>query len=95
MSEADDAKAAYTRFIGPAIDAIATDVTKRMMKIAVDAPSKEGEIKWMAMTLSNLHAVQSHIGLIIADGAIEQSQREHAAMIAKMSPERKKILGII
>jgi hypothetical protein len=95
MSEATDAQAAYTRFIGPAIDAIATDVTARMMRIAVDAPSKEGDIKWMALTLSNLRAVQSHIGLIIADGTIEQGQREHAAMIAKLSPERKKILGII
>lgn len=82
-------------FIKEALDRVGTDLTRRMMKTAIAAPHKEGDIKWAAMGLANLKAIEGVIMEIIAAGRVDEETRDYAAQIAKMSPERRSVVDLV
>ena len=82
-------------FINEAFDVVGTQLTARMMNTVTSKPGNEAEIKWAILSLHNLNALKTVLHGFIAAGDVEQSQKDIAREMAKLSPERRGLLDMI
>lgn len=82
-------------FINEAFDLVGTQLTSRMMNIVQTKPGNQAEIKWAIMSLNNLHALKTVLHGFLADGSVQEAEKDYAAVMAKLSPERRSLLEMI
>lgn len=92
--EAEAAKAALVRFLRPAFKKVQAGYLKRLQDVATSEPWAGDKIRNLALVQALAEQVQAHIetqalGLVVADHSLE-----HIRKIEKLSPERRRILGI-
>jgi hypothetical protein len=92
LAEAESAKAAYERFVGPAIGVIREDYTKKLASIAVQP--MEGRVlagvQNLSLALRVLNEVEGQLRALIADAAVARADMDRAGAIARMSPEARR-----
>lgn len=66
----------------------------RMRDVAVAEPWASDKIRNLALAQKIAAEVEAHIRSIVANGAIEDAEREYRQKIEKMSPERRRWLGV-
>lgn len=91
--EAQAAKQAMAH-LGPAFDAVEASYTSRLTEIATAEPWAVHKIRALAMALKVSQGVRSHIAAIIGGGDIAETHEAHRRKIEKLSPERRRILGL-
>ena len=82
-------------FINEALDLVGTQLTRRMMNVVQTKPGNEAEIKWAIMSLHNLNALKVVLHGFLADGSVAEAEKDYAAAMAKLSPERRSLLEMI
>lgn len=82
------------KVLAPAFDAIEAGYTRRLTDIATQEPWATDKIKALAFALKVSQGVRSHIAAVIAGGDIAEVQEKYTRQIEKLSPERRRILGL-
>lgn len=91
--QAERAKTAL-EVLDEAFRAVSGGYLARMRDIAVAEPWASDKIRNLALAQKIASEAEAHIRLIVANGVIEDAERDHRRRIEKMSPERRNILGL-
>ena len=82
------------KVLAPAFDVVEAGYTRRLTDIATTEPWATDKIKALAFALKVSQGVRSHIAAVIAGGDIEAANEAYTRQIEKLSPERRRILGL-
>jgi hypothetical protein len=80
--------------LSPAFDAVEATYSARLTEIATSEPWAVDKIRSLAMALKVSQGVRAHIAAIIGGGDIAETNETHRRKIEKLSPERRRILGL-
>lgn len=93
IAAAQAAKQAMTQ-LSPAFDAVEATYTTRLAEIAASEPWAVDKIRSLALALKVSQSVRAHIAAIVGGGDIAETNEAHRRKIEKLTPERRRILGI-
>lgn len=94
IADAEQAKLAMERWLGPAFDVALADYLARLDHLASTTPWDDKRITKVAMGVAVLKQVRHHIEGIIADGAVARADHAYAKQIEAIPAEKRKMLGI-
>lgn len=102
MTDAHDALArgkaaerALTEHLGPAFSVVQDLYAKRLQDVASSEPWAVDKIRSLALALKVVEAVRGQIEGVVAGGEMAEQQLARARKIEQMSPERRRILGLV
>lgn len=93
-AEASDAAKAALTHLGPAFDAVEAIYAERLREVAVKEPWAADKLRALALAQKISEAVRGHIEAIMLGGEVADKQLDRVRKIEKMSPERRRILGL-
>src|SRR5688572_29624773 len=82
------------KVLGPAFDAVVTVYMQRITEIASKEPWEGRKITNLAMAAKIAGEVRGMIQAVVADGDVAKATLDRRQKIEKMSPERRKVLGL-
>lgn len=82
------------KVLAPAFDAVDAVYLQQLAHVAATEPWATDKIKALAFALKVSQGVRSHIAAVIAGGDIEAANEAYTRQIEKLSPERRRILGL-
>lgn len=88
---ADDALA---EFVGPACDTLEAEYAERVIELSASTPWETSKIAALAAGIRVARQVRAQMIAIIADGKDAQAGRDRVNSIEKLSPARRRILGL-
>lgn len=94
LQKAQEAKQALDGPIGGSFDVVTEIYRDRLAAIAAAEPWAVDKIRSLALALKIAGEVRNHIAAVAAGGDVAQAAIDHAKKIEKLSPERRKILGL-
>ncbi len=96
MADAEAARAAWERWVGPVITEMREDCLTKLATIAakpMTADNRAGMEK-IALAIKVYEEVKKQIDVVVADGGVARAGQKRAEQIAAIPVERRKILGI-
>jgi hypothetical protein len=94
LDAAERTKNALSEHLSPAFSHVETVYQERLAHIAATEPWAVDKIRSLALALMVSREVRGYLEAIVANGGVAKAQIEHTRKIERMSPERRKILGI-
>ncbi len=96
IADAEAARSAMDRWLGPAFDIVRADYLKKLVEVAskpMTADARAGMEK-MAIAIKVVDAVQAQIMAVVNDGGVARNEHQYAEQIARIPVEKRKILGM-
>ncbi len=92
--QAQDAERALSEHLRPAFERVEAVYTERLKQVAVAEPWAADKLRNLALALKISEAARLQIEELVAGGNVAESEMTRIAKIEKMSPERRRILGL-
>jgi len=80
--------------LGPAFDEVDAAYLRQLAHVASVEPWATDKIKALSRAMEVSKGVRAHIAAIIAGGNIAEANEKYTRQIEKLSPERRRILGL-
>lgn len=77
-----------------AFEAVISDYHERLCQVAVKEPWANDKLRALALAQKIAEGVRLHIEAMVAEGTVGAHAVEHLKRIEKMSPQRRRILGL-
>lgn len=94
IDRAERAQNAMTEFFGPAFEVAELEYQTRLMDTCRRRPWAWWQIIRLAIMLRYTRQARLNIVALIADGKMAESERERVVQLNKISPEKRKVLGL-
>lgn len=96
-ADAQAAKLAMDRFVGPALTIIEQEYAERMLQVAGMTLTRD-ETEWSLLKLATaikvVRAVRGQIEVIAEGGKVAEQQIDRAKQIENIRPDKRRILGL-
>ncbi len=93
MADAQQAKAAMDRWLGPAFEFVEAAYMNRMTEIAATEPWEDKKLRALASAVKIAREVRAQIEQVVNDGPVAQSDNQRARQIESIPLEKRKMLG--
>jgi len=82
------------KVLAPAFDEVDAAYLQQLAQVAATEPWSTDKIKALSRAMEVSKGVRAHIAAVIAGGNIAEAHDKHTRQIEKLSPERRRILGL-
>lgn len=92
MAEAEAARAAWDRFVGPAVKKLTAEYTEVLINAASAPLTNDGRatMEKASLAIKVLDKVQAHLAAIVYDGEAARQQHNFGQQIAQLPAEKKR-----
>ena len=92
IAEAEQAEAAFKRYVGPALNSLRADYLVKLAELAAQPLNEKVQqgIVNLSLAIRVAGEVEAQMRALMADGTIARQDAHRAAEIARMSPEERK-----
>lgn len=94
IADAEQARQALDRWLGPAFAEIERDYADRIVSLAASEPWADKKIAKVAIGLKIAREVRRQIEAVVADGKVARAEHAHARQIEAIPVEKRRMLGL-